>query len=143
MEEFPIFRKDKFWITTDPNQLDQKAVEGFLQDTFWAKRRPQAVTERALANSFCFSLFAEEMQIGFARVVTDYATFAYLCDVYLEEEYRGQGLGSWLLQCIVEHPQLQNLSWCLLTGTNHDFYQRFGFHPLRKPQHYLEKRHTW
>lgn len=143
MEEFIAYRRGEFAVFTDPAKIDQGAVFRFMEDTFWAKRRPREVTARALKNSLCFSLYHHERQVGVARVVTDYATFAYLCDVCIEKAYRGQGLGRWLMECIMAYSQLQNLSWCLLTGTNHDFYKQFGFRSLRKPQHYLEKRYTW
>ena len=141
--EVVSFSKGDFFITTDPQKLDRDAVCRFLADTYWARRRPPGVITRSLENSLCFSLFHREEQIGFGRVVTDYATFAYLCDVYLLEKYRGRGLGKWLIECIVTHSDLARVNWCLLTGDAHSFYEQFGFRRLRKPQHFMEKRSKW
>lgn len=143
MEKVVEYCQGEFLITIDPARVDKEAVCGFLANTYWARRRPQEVIIRSLENSLCFSLFYRQQQIGIARVVTDYATFAYLCDVYLEEQFRGRGLGKWLLDCIVNHPQLQDLNWCLLTGNAHSFYEQFGFRSPKKPQHYMEKRCPW
>jgi GNAT superfamily N-acetyltransferase len=143
MEKVVCYRQGDFLITTDPRKINKEAVCSFLAKTYWARWRPKEVIIRSLEHSLCFSLFYQKQQIGLGRAVTDYATFAYLCDLYVDEQFRGQGLGTWLLECILDHPELKDVNWCLLTGTAHDFYRQFGFRSLRKPQHYMEKRCPW
>jgi len=134
------YRKDGFLLTSDPGKIDTDAVCALLWQTYWAQERPRAVIERSLKHSLCFSLFDGEKQIGLIRILTDYATFAYLCDVVIAEPYRGQGLGKWALGCVRSHPGLCALPrWCLLTRDAHTFYEQFGFTPLKNPQFYMEE----
>ena len=110
-------RRDQFLISTDPDRLDVDAICDFLTRAYWAKSRPRERTERALANSLVFGVYDGSRQIGLARVVTDYSIFAYLCDVFIHEDYRAHGLGKWLMQTIMEHPDLQGLRrWTLATN---------------------------
>jgi GNAT superfamily N-acetyltransferase len=129
-----------FTVTTDPARLDLGAVHAFLAQTYWSEAIPLPVLARAVANSLCFSLLAAgEGQIGLARVITDHATFAYLCDVYVLPSHRGQGLGRWLMECVMAHPDLAGLRrFSLVTRDAHGLYLPFGFSPLAQPDRHLE-----
>ena len=133
-------RRDQFLISTDPARLDVDAICDFLTRAYWAKSRPRERTERALANSLVFGVYDGSRQIGLARVVTDYSIFAYLCDVFIHEDYRAHGLGKWLMQTIMEHPDLQGLRrWTLATNDAHGLYRQFGFAALVEPQKWMER----
>ena len=107
-------------ISTEKSELQIEEIAGYLSRSYWAAGRPRDVIEHSIQNSLCFGLYFEEKQIGFARVVTDQATFAYLCDVYVLEEFQGKGLGKWLMSVIVGHPRLQGLRrWMLVTQDAH------------------------
>lgn len=110
-------------------------------ESAWAKWMTRELLERAIEHSLCFGVYTENgRQIGFARVISDFATYAYLNDVYILEEYQGQGLGEWLLNCILEHPNLQGLKrFSLTTIDKQNFYNRFGFKPLHFPERHMEK----
>ncbi len=128
-----------FFITTDASRLDSDVVESFLRQTYWAAERSRDRIERSLRNSLCFGLFENERLIGFTRVVTDYADFAWLCDVFILKEYRGRALGKWLLETVLEHPELQGLRrWILATSTAQTLYSQFGFGSLKKPSIWME-----
>jgi N-acetylglutamate synthase-like GNAT family acetyltransferase len=134
------WRKDGFEISTDPAQIDVAAVHGFLTGSYWAKGIPRAIVERSIQNSMCFGIYREKQQAGFARVITDRATFAYLADVFVAPEFRGLGLSKWLMECITAHPDLQGLRrWSLITRDAHGLYRRFGFEPLSAPERWMEK----
>ena len=127
-------------VTTDPARIDKELVFGFLAQSYWAKRIPREVFERAIANSLCFSLFEGEDQVGFARVATDRATFAYLADVFVLSAHRGRGLSKLLMEAIVAHPELQGLRrWVLVTRDAHGLYARYGFTPLAQVDGYMER----
>jgi GNAT superfamily N-acetyltransferase len=127
-----------FTITTAPERIDREAVRRFLADAYWAAGRTGSVIDRSLDHSLTFGLFAGERQIGMARVVTDYATFAWLCDVYIETAHRGAGLAEWLVSVVVGHPDLQGLRrWILGTRDAHDLYARFGFQELPEPGRFM------
>ncbi len=131
--------RERFSISSDPARLDVDAIHAFLSRSYWAKGISRELVERALANSICFGLYEDTRQVGFARVVTDRATFAYLCDVFVVEELRRQGLGSWLLDVVRSHPDLASLRRFLLaTRDNHAFYRRFEFESLKFPERFLE-----
>lgn len=126
-------------ISDDPARLDLTAIHAFLTRSYWASGVPRALVERAVANSLCFGLYHEPDQVGFARVVTDRATFAYLADVYVLETHRGQGLSKWLVQTLREHEELQGLRRFLLaTRDAHGLYAKFGFKPLTSPDRLME-----
>jgi GNAT superfamily N-acetyltransferase len=127
-------------ISTDPARLDLQAIHTYLTRSYWSPGIPREVVERAAANSLCFGLYhAGQEQVGYARVVTDRASFAYLCDVYVLEAHRGQGLSKWLLQTILEHPDLQGLRRFLLaTKDAHGLYAQFGFTPLASPERMMQ-----
>ena len=132
-------KKDNFTISTDPSRLDVDAIVDMLTRAYWAKGRPREHTERALANSLVFGIYDGNKQIGIARVVSDYATFAWLCDVFIHEDYRARGLGKWLMQTITSHPNLQGLRrWLLATHDAHGLYKQYGFTPLENPHNWME-----
>ena len=131
--------RGKFSVRTDPDAIDFEAVYTFLSRTPWASGLSREAMQRALRESLCFSLFEQQRQIGLARVITDYTTYAYLCDVYVLEPQRGQGLGSWLMRCVLEHPNIVSLKRIsLLTHDAQDFYLRLGFQ-FGRAQHYMER----
>lgn len=130
-----------YTVTTDPSLVDHSAVTSYLQESYWAKGIPAPLVSKSIAGSLCFSLRDGARQIGFARVISDRATVAYLGDVFVLPEFRGQGLGTWLVECVMEHPELQGLrAWILVTRDAHDLYRKFGFQPLGRPEGYMERR---
>jgi GNAT superfamily N-acetyltransferase len=133
------FRKGAFTVSTDRQRLDLDVVYGFLTECYWAKGIPREVVARSIENSLCFGVYAENKQIGFARVISDCATYAYIGDVFVLESFRGRGLGKWLMECIMQHPRLQGLRrWSLITRDAHGLYAQLGFEPLKKAQNYME-----
>jgi N-acetylglutamate synthase-like GNAT family acetyltransferase len=139
MYQIVNYEKDDFYITSDSSKLDTEAVCMLLSNSYWANFRTRDVIVKSLKNSLCFSLFHNEKQIGLVRVITDGATFAYLCDVIIDEKYRHKKLGTWLLECVLSHPDLQNLKrFFLATKDAHDFYRKFGFHSLKNPEKFME-----
>ncbi len=127
-------------ISTDKKRLNTKLIHEFLsQKSYWAKGRNIEIVERSIENSLCFGVYSDNQQIGFARVVTDYAVFAWLLDVFILEAYRGKGYGKLLMNAIMTHEKLQNLQrWGLGTEDAHGLYRQFGFKPLRKPENIME-----
>ncbi len=131
---------DQYTITTDKRQLDLNAIHAFLSQTYWSPGVPMAVVERAIENSLAFGVFKGSEQVGFARVVTDKATFAYLADVYVLEAHRGKGLSKRLLEEIQAHEELQGLRRFLLaTKDAHGLYAQFGFKELANPSLMMER----
>jgi GNAT superfamily N-acetyltransferase len=138
-----IQERDGFVISTDSARLDIDAVHGYLTRSYWATGISRAVVERSIAGSICFGLFDGTKQIGFARVITDQATFAYLADVYVLEPYQGRGLGSWLMEVVVGHPSLQGLRRLMLvTRDAQALYAKFGFTTVKSPERYMEIVHS-
>jgi GNAT superfamily N-acetyltransferase len=132
-------RREEFLVTTDPARLDLDFIHGYLVRSYWAEGIPRDIVERSIANSLCFGVYAGDMQVGFARVITDYATFAYLADVFIIESHRGRELSKFLMECIIKHPQLQGLRrWTLATRDAQGLYEQFGFKPLSKPDRFME-----
>ena len=133
-------RRDNYLISTHRARLDLNAIHGFLASCYWAKGIPREVVARSIEHSLCFGIYEDSgAQVGFARVVSDFATVAYLGDVFVLESHRGRGLSKWLMQCVVEHPALQNLRrWILLTRDAHALYSKFGFTPVKAPERYME-----
>ncbi len=131
-------------ISTDASQLNIGFIHDFLSNTsYWAKGRSVEVVQRSIENSLNFGVFKNVQQIGFARVVTDYATFAWLADVFIVEEHRGSGLGVWLIEVITSHPQLQGFRrWLLATRDAHELYRRFGFNEVAEPKRWMERSNT-
>jgi len=138
----PAFRarRGEFHISTAPALLDVPLIHEFLcRRSYWAAGIPLEVVRRSLDNSLCFGLYAGGQQVGFARVVTDRATFAWLADVFVLEEYRGRGLSKWLVEVVLGYPELQGLRRFLLgTRDAHGLYRRYGFAPLADPGRFLE-----
>lgn len=130
-----------FTISTERNRLQINVIQRFLTvESYWAKTRTRDQTLTAINNSLTFGVYKGENQIGFARVVSDFATFAYLGDVFILEEFRGRGLSIWLMETIVNYPELQNLRrWILATKDAHSLYEKFGFHALKHPERWMEK----
>jgi GNAT superfamily N-acetyltransferase len=135
-----VARRGDFFISTDPGLLDVPLIHDFLANrSYWATGRPLEVVRRSLDHSLCFGLYERGRQVGFVRVVTDRATFAWLCDVFVLEAYRGRGLSKWLLVCVLGHPALRGLRRVLLgTRDAHGLYERYGFKPLADPSRFLE-----
>ena len=130
---------NEFLISTDKNKLQIDVIHKFLSESYWAKNIPLDVVQRSVKNSFCFGIYKENIQIGFARLVTDYATFAYLADVFILEGFRGNGLSKWLMKVILEFPELQGLrTWILKTADAHGLYKQFGFDIPKFPERVME-----
>ena len=135
-------QRDNYTISTDPARLDLTAIHHFLSElSYWAKGRSMDVIQRSIENSLNFGVYCGDRQIGFARVVTDYATFAWLCDVFIDPEHRQAGLGKWLVECITNHPDLVHLRRIMLaTKDAHELYRRYGgFTPLTNPDRWMER----
>jgi GNAT superfamily N-acetyltransferase len=132
-------RRGEYLISTDMSRLDLGVVHDFLSTSYWAVGVPLEVVERSIENSVVFGVYGGEEQVGFARVVTDYATFAYLADVFVLESHRGRGLGKWLIEAVVSHPDLRGLRrWMLATGDAHELYRKYGFAGLGRPEIFME-----
>ncbi|WP_026096922.1 GNAT family N-acetyltransferase [Ideonella sp. B508-1] len=129
-----------YQITTDPARFDIEAVHAFLSHSYWSPGVPRAVVERAIQNSLCFGVLLGSAQVGFGRVITDRATFAYLADVYVLDEHRGKGLSKRLMDAVLGHPELQGLRRMLLaTRDAHSLYAKYGFTPLAAPDRMMER----
>jgi GNAT superfamily N-acetyltransferase len=135
------WQNGEFLISTDGNRLDREMIHDFLsRRSYWAKGRELEIINRGIDNSLNFGIYSGEQQVGFARVVTDYATFAWLADVFVLEEYRGRGLGKWLIEVILAHPQLQGFRrWALSTKDAHELYRGYGFNELMRPERWMER----
>jgi GNAT superfamily N-acetyltransferase len=134
------WRRGEYLITTNPERVDVAVVHGFLAASYWAKEIPLEIFERSIEHSLNFSLYQGESQVGFARVITDYATFGYLGDVFVLESHRGRGLSKWLMEVVITHPELQGFRrWVLLTRDAHGLYEQFGFKPIAAPERYMER----
>ena len=141
MNHHPLeFNRDNFVISTDPSRLDLAWIHDYLaNEAYWSRGIPYDVFQRSIQNSLCFGLYHLDNQIGFARVISDFATFAYLGDVFVAPEYRQRELGKWLVECIISHPELQGLRrWMLATSDAHGLYKKSGFTPLRHPENLME-----
>jgi|SRR5580700_1776293 GNAT superfamily N-acetyltransferase len=134
------YRRDDFLISTDPTRLDLDVIYDFLTNCYWAKGIPREVVVRSIEHALCFGIYESGGQVGFARVISDFATIAYVGDVFVVESHRGRGLGKWLMECIVQHPGLQNLRrWILTTRDAHGLYSQFGFTPVKAPERFMER----
>lgn len=132
--------KGEFLVSCDPEKQNLKVIHEFLSNSYWSKGIPVDTVERSLRESLCFSLFHGDAQVGFARVISDYATIAYLGDVFVLPEYRGRGLSKWLMDCVVSHPDLQGMRrWILATADAHGLYEQYGFTPLQQPDVFMER----
>ncbi|MGZ3586141.1 MAG: GNAT family N-acetyltransferase [Candidatus Limnocylindrales bacterium] len=134
------WRRDEYSVSTDPARLDLNVIVRELAEAYWARGRSRERIERSLRWSLNFGVYQGRRQVGFARAVTDRATFAYIADVFIVPAARGQGLGVWLMECIAAHPELQGLRrWLLATRDAHGLYEKSGFGPLRQPERWLER----
>ena len=133
-------RRGDFYISTDKNRHNIEVIHDFLAyESYWSMDIPLHVVRKAISNSLCFGVFKGDEQVGFARVVSDYVTFAWLADVFILKEYRGTGLSKWLLEVIMRHPDLQILRrWMLATRDAHELYSRYGFKPIAHPERLME-----
>jgi GNAT superfamily N-acetyltransferase len=132
--------KDQFYISTDKSKLDRDLIYRYLShESYWAKGRSYQVVTRSIDNSICFGVFKGNEQVGFARVVSDQAVFAWILDVFILERYRKHGLGKMLIETIMDHPLLQNLQrWGLTTDDAHGLYERYGFGRIKRPEIFME-----
>jgi GNAT superfamily N-acetyltransferase len=133
-------RQGEYVVSTDPARLDLDAIHGFLTNCYWAKGIPRDVVARSIEHSLCFGVYdGSGAQVGLARVVSDFATVAYLGDVFVLDAHRGHGLSTLLMECVTQHPALQNLRrWILLTRDAHGLYAKFGFTSVKSPERYME-----
>ena len=136
-ETHACWERDGFTVTADPARIDRAAVHAFLSGCYWAEGIPRATVDRSIDGSLCFALLKGEEQVGFARVITDRATFGYVADVYIVKEFRGLGLAKWLMECVVAHPDLAKCRRLMLaTRDAQELYSRSGFKPLAHPEHH-------
>ena len=132
--------KDNYIISTDPAKLDIDAIADMLTRAYWAQGRTREMIARYVQHSLVFGLYHEDKQIGLVRIVSDYTTFAWLCDVFIHEDYRGHGLGKWLMETVHAHPDLQGLRrWMLATRDAHGLYEQFGWTLLDHPERWMHK----
>ncbi len=133
------YKKDEFIISTDNEKLQFDVIHKFLSTSYWAKNIPFEIVKQSINNSLCFGIYKGNTQIGFSRLITDYATFAYLADVFIIEEFRGKGLSKWMMQQIIDYPELQGLrTWMLKTADAHGLYKQFGFDKPKFPERVME-----
>lgn len=134
------FETEGFSISTDKSKLQPEMICDFLSSAYWSNQRPRAAILKSLEHSLCFGLYFSDKQIGLARVITDYATFAYLCDVFVIEEYRGRSLGKWLMETVIAYPELTRLRrFMLATRDAHALYEQYGFQGLSAPERWMER----
>ena len=133
------FKKNGFTITTEKEKLDIDLIHSFLNRTYWGEGISKETIRRSIEGSLCFGVYENDKQVGFARMITDRATFAYLADVFIIEEYRGRGLSKWLMEVIMSHPDLQRLRRMILaTKDAHGLYEKFGFTPLINVERWMQ-----
>ncbi len=131
--------RNNFTLTTDPSRLDLDVIHEFLTNCYWAKGIARDVVARSIENSLCFGVYDDNHQVAFARVISDFATYAYIGDVFVLESHRGLGLSTWMMEAITTHRSLQGLRrWTLLTRGAQALYAKFGFTPLAKADRYME-----
>ncbi|MCB0100459.1 MAG: GNAT family N-acetyltransferase [Anaerolineales bacterium] len=134
------YKQNQFTISNDPSRLDVDVICDFLSRAYWADKRLRSDIERSIENSINFGIYDGDRQIGFARVLSDKAVFAYIMDVFVHEDYRGKGLGKWLMECIMAHPELQRIRrWMLATNDAHELYRQFGFTEIDNPGLWMHK----
>lgn len=127
-------------ISTDKNKLDVPFIQNFLKDIYWAAGRTIKEVQITIEHSFCFGIYLDDQQIGFARVITDYVVFAYVMDVFIDEKHRGNGYSSLLIDAMMNEPELKQIKiWRLATTDAHFLYQKFGFNTLAHPEKLMEK----
>ncbi|MFN8430818.1 MAG: GNAT family N-acetyltransferase [Spirosomataceae bacterium] len=130
---------DGYEISTEHSRLQFDVIHGFLTASYWSAGIPMDTVKRAAENSLCFGIYKKETQVGYARIISDYATFAYLADVFVLESERGKGLSKWLVETIRNHPDLQRLRrWMLITRDAHTLYKKFGFEIAQNPENIMQ-----
>jgi GNAT superfamily N-acetyltransferase len=131
--------KDHYTISTDKRKINLPYTHEFLSQSYWAQNIPPDVVQKSIEGSLCFAVFHQQKQVGFARVITDEATFAYLADVFIDETYRGKGLSKWLIEIIMSYPSLQGLRrFMLATRDAHGLYSQFGFSALNNVDRWMQ-----
>lgn len=146
-EQYSRYARGPYTISTDPARLDLDVIHGYLSRSYWAGARPRDVIEHSLRHSLNFGIYYtdpiapnHEVQVGLARVITDYATFAYFCDVFVLEEHRGQGLGKWLIETVTNDPAIKDVARMMLaTRDAHGLYSQYGFEPTARPEIWMER----
>ena len=134
------YYRESYCISTDKNRLDTGYIHAFLSTSYWAENIPMATVKKSIDHSMCFGIYDKDGQVGFARVITDYATFGYLADVFIDEQHRGRGLSKWLMKIVMEHPELQGFrAWQLATRDAHGLYEQFGFAIPDQPNRIMRK----
>jgi GNAT superfamily N-acetyltransferase len=129
----------EYTFSVDKERLDVKTIHHFLSNSYWSKDIPMEIVQRSIENSFCFGVYFNTEQVGFARVITDHVTFGYLADVFIIEAHRGKGLSKKLMEFVMIHPQLQGLrGFYLRTRDAHELYKQFGFTPIAKPENFMQ-----
>lgn len=133
------FQKNNFTISTDPSLIQIQTVHEYLsKESYWAKDRPLEIVAKSIKNSLCFGVYTSNKQIGFSRIVTDYAVFAYILDLFILKKHQGQGLGKWLMSCMLSHPDLQSkMIWVLSTKDAHGLYKKHNFTNLSNPENWM------
>ena len=141
LPEQDSWQRGEYTISTDPSRLDIDLIHDFISNhSYWGSGRSRDVVLRSIENSMAFGVYHRDRQVGFARIVTDYATFAWVADVFVVPEHRGRGLSKWLMEVIVAHPKLQGFRrWVLATKDAHGVYKKFGFTELRRPERWMER----
>ena len=133
------WRRGRYEVSTDPARLDIPGTAAFLGTTYWAQGRPESIVRRSIEGSIAFGVYDDEEQVGFARVVTDWATFGWVCDVFIRDSHQGRGLGMWLMRCVLAHPELKDLRrWLLASTSARGLYQRLGFTTLPAPERFMQ-----
>lgn len=135
-------KRKEFVLSTDPARLDLGLIHRYLsEESYWARGIPYEVVRRSIENSICFGIYQESQQVAFSRVISDLATYAWIGDVFVLPTQRKQGLGKWLVEAMLQHPDLQGLRrWTLATGDAHGLYARYGFKPVEQPERLMEIR---
>lgn len=132
--------RGEYTISTDKTRLDLEVIHGFLDTSYWAAGRSVETIRRSIEHSVPFGVYIGNQQVGFARVITDYATFAWIADVFILDAHQGRGLGKWLMEAIISHPELQGFRrWVLATKDAHELYRKFGFSELLRPERWMER----
>ena len=134
------WKRAAFTVSTEKGRLDRGVIHNFLRNSYWAKGIPRELVDRSIENSLCFGLYERDALIGFVRVISDNATFAYLSDVFVLESHRGRGLATWFMETVLAHPDLKGIRrWMLATRDAHGLYRKVGFTALSKPERIMEK----
>ena len=134
------WKRDGFTVSTEKERLDRGVIHEFLRGSYWANGIPREVVDRSIENSLCFGLYDGDALVGFARVISDNATFGYLADVFVLESHRGRGLATWFMEVVMAHPDLRGIRrWMLVTADAHGLYRKVGFTEPSKPERIMEK----